>query len=33
MPSPSLFIRLNRDDNVVLARADITPGTPIPEEG
>jgi altronate hydrolase len=30
---PSLFIRLNRDDNVVLARADITPGTPIPEEG
>ncbi|MGK9169492.1 altronate dehydratase family protein [Inquilinus limosus] len=33
MPSPSLFIRLNRDDNVVLARADITAGTPIPEEG
>ena len=33
MPSPSLFIRLNRDDNVVLARADILPGTPIPEEG
>jgi altronate hydrolase len=33
MPTPPLTIRLHPEDGVVIARADVLPGTPIPGEG